>query len=101
MLLALAGLVIRDAKLDFPIEMQLLQKRQKITLSSISLVQTAHRIEPVARQREDRRSWEQQLQDKPVVRDVVVGLWARQLGTALEWLRQYKGCVSAPHLAEP
>jgi hypothetical protein len=53
MLLALAGLVIRDAKLDFPIEMQFLQKRQQITLSSISLVQTAHRIEPIARQRED------------------------------------------------
>ncbi|EWZ27915.1 hypothetical protein FOZG_18380 [Fusarium oxysporum Fo47] len=36
----------------------------------------------------------QKPQDKPVVREVVVGLWARQLEAALEWSRPDEGRAS-------
>jgi hypothetical protein len=53
MLLAPAGLVIRDAKLDVSVEVRFLQEHQQTILSSISSAQTAHYIKPVARQRDD------------------------------------------------
>jgi hypothetical protein len=53
MLLDLRNLVIREAKLDVPVESAILQNRQQITLSSISTAQKAHHIKPVTRQRDD------------------------------------------------
>jgi hypothetical protein len=50
MLLATAGLVIRDAKLDLTVEGQFLQQHRQTTLSSMSSAQTAHRNGPATRQ---------------------------------------------------
>jgi hypothetical protein len=47
------GLVVLDAKLNFPVKRISCKTRKQTTPSSISSAQTAHRIEPVTRQRED------------------------------------------------
>lgn len=84
------------------IGMHFLQKRQQTTLSSISSAQTAHRIEPVTRQREDQARLRNNSREINLSnREVLVSLWARQLEAAFGWSRSDEGRARAIHLAEP
>jgi hypothetical protein len=100
MLLAAAGLVIRDAKLDVSVEVRFLQEHQQTILSSISSAQTARCIKPVARQRDDQARPRKVAAGRASHHRAMISSGVQQLDAILRWSRSDEGRIGALHLAE-